>query len=193
MPENNRSFATTRVLPDSNLAPSVTLRSPKEGQLYIGPAEITLEAGATDDRGIEKVEFFDSGTSIGVGSSIDGKTYRLVKRGVSFGKHRIWAVVTDNGGRKGDSDTALVIVNGLAKINLDSPREGSLFEPETNVTLTARVSHPSGLITRVEVFANDEKLGEAVVSPGIRFGAQLTLWYWSRPTDQVSLRPQPRP
>lgn len=161
-PENNRSFAITRVLPDSNLPPTVTLISPKEGQLYTGPADIILEAVAKDDRTIEKVEFFDNGTPIGAGTSIGGETYRLVMRSVSFGKHRIWAVATDNGGRKAGSDTALVVVNGLANINFVSPREGSLFAPESNAMLTARVVHPSGLITKVEVFANDEKLGEAI-------------------------------
>lgn len=159
--ENNRATDTALVLPDPNLPPSVTLISPKDGELYVGPAEITFEAIATDDRGIDKVEFYDNGRLIGAGNSTDGKKFVLLKSGVPFGKHTIWALATDSGGRKNDSMGALVIVNGAAKIEIKSPRAGDLVEPESDLTLNANVTHPSGLITRVEVFANDQRLGEA--------------------------------
>jgi len=159
--ENNRSSDTTVVLPDSNLPPAVTLVSPKDGELHVGPAEITFEAIATDDRMIKKVEFYDGGVQIGEGTSTDGKRFALTKTGITFGRHNIWAKVTDSGGRTSDSVPAQIIVNGLAKVNIESPGSGSVAKPETDLILIARVSHPSDLITKVEVFANDWKLGEA--------------------------------
>lgn len=158
---NNRSTATTTVLPDPNLAPSVNLTSPQEGAMFVGPADIQLEATASDDRAVEKVEFYDNGVPIGEGATTDGKVFVLVKRGVTFGKHRLWAKVTDTGGRKNSTDGTLVIVNGAARINIQSPKSGSLIEPGSDLILNAAVSHPSGLVTKVEVFANDEKIGEA--------------------------------
>jgi hypothetical protein len=159
--ENNQSSDTTVILPDSNLPPAVTLESPKDGELHVGPADITFEAIATDDRMIKKVEFYDTGVQIGEGASADGKRFVLTKTGITFGTHNVWAKVTDSGGRTSDSQPALIIVNGLARINIESPRAGSVAQPESDLTLTASVSHPSGLITKVEVFANDWKLGEA--------------------------------
>lgn len=159
---NNSSTDRTIVLPDPNLPPSVTLTSPQDGAMFVGPADITLEAVASDDRGVEKVEFYDNGLLIGEGATTDGKKFVLMKSGLAFGKHRLWANVTDTGGRKNStSGTTLVIVNGAAKINIQSPKSGSLIEPGADLILNTKVSHPSGLVTKVEVFANDEKIGEA--------------------------------
>lgn len=158
---NNRATGTALILPDSNLPPSITLTSPKEGERTTGPADITLEAEATDDRGIGRVEFYDNGRSIGAGASVDGKKFVLVLRGVAFGKHRFWAIATDTDGRRNDSMTALVYVNGPAKIQVEPIGRGLPVKPDTNLTLTARVTHPSGVIVKVEVFANDVKLGDA--------------------------------
>jgi uncharacterized repeat protein (TIGR01451 family) len=160
--ENNRSADSIIILPDPNLPPAITLVSPKEGELYVGPTDITLEAVATDDRGIQDVQFYDNGIPIGAGTSSDGKKFVFLIRDVSFGRHRLWAIVTDTGGRKNDSGgVVFVTVNGSAKIEIDSPRSGSLFMPNSDLILDARVTHPSGLVTKVEVFANEERLGEA--------------------------------
>ena len=159
--ENNSAVDRALILPDPNLPPSVTLTSPKESEVYVVPADITLEAIANDDRGIERVEFYDNGRSVGLGTSTDGQRFILVMPGVSFGRHRFWAIATDIGGRRNDSEGALVIVNGAAKINVESPSDGSLVEPASDLILNAKVTHASGLITRVGVFANDQRLGEA--------------------------------
>ncbi len=159
--ENNRSADSIIMLPDPNLPPAITLVSPKEGELYVGPTDITLEAVATDDRGIQDVQFYDNGVPIGAGTSSDGKKFVFLMRDVSFGRHRLWAIATDTGGRKNDSEGALVTVNGSAEIQIESPRSGSLFMPNSDLILDAKVTHPSGLVTKVEVFANEERLGEA--------------------------------
>lgn len=115
--ENNRGSGTALMLPDLNLPPSVTLISPKEGEQVVGPADITLEAKASDDRGIGNVEFYDNGRPIGMGISLDGQKFTLVMRSVSLGEHRFWAIVTDTGGRRNDSASALVHVIGAKAAN----------------------------------------------------------------------------
>src|SRR5215203_2041897 len=140
--ENNRSADSIIILPDPNLPPAITLVSPKEGELYVGPTDITLEAVATDDRGIQDVQFYDNGVPIGAGTSSGGKKFVFLMRDVSFGKHRLWAIATDTGGRKNDSGGALVTVNGSAKIQIQPPRSGSLFMPNSDLILDAKVTHP---------------------------------------------------
>jgi uncharacterized repeat protein (TIGR01451 family) len=59
-PQNNEASDTVIVFPDPNQAPKVTLNSPKDDAIFVGPVEITLEAMAEySDGSISKVDFFD--------------------------------------------------------------------------------------------------------------------------------------
>lgn len=169
--ENNTSLEYVRVFPDPNLPPTITLDTPKMSDLFVGPAEIIVKATATDPEGaISKVEFFDNGYSIGMGTSTDGKHFLLTERNVSFGKHSLWAVATDDGGRENSSGGATMItVNGSANVSVTSPLDRSSINPLSNLTLAARASHPSGVISKVEFFVNDQLLGEGTLSQSDKY------------------------
>ena len=158
--ENNEATVTILALPDPNQIPSVTLNKPDSGTV-IGPADVTLEATAEDpDGSIGKVEFFDNGRSLGVGTSVDGKNFVFTARGLSYGKHRFEAVVTDSGGRTDWSTIKEVFINGLARVSIKSPKPDSLVAPGPVVTLTAVACHPSGVIDKVQFFTYGRLLGE---------------------------------
>jgi uncharacterized repeat protein (TIGR01451 family) len=160
--ENNSVTTTTLVLPDPNMPPSVTIDDPKLGALFVGPANITIRARAIDHDGfVTKVEFFDNGELIDTAIPSAENRIVITERNVGFGFHSIIAVATDNGGRQNVSNAANIIVNGSAVVKILRPTEGSLIEPGSDVTITAHASHPSGLINRLELFANGESLGEA--------------------------------
>lgn len=164
-PQNNEASDTVLVFPDPNQMPSVTLKRPEDGALLVGPADITLEAVAQDSDGsISKVEFFDNGKPVGFGTSGDGKNFVLTARGVSYGNHRFVAVVTDSGGRTDWSLPRDVFVNGLSIVAVKTSRPDSLVAPGSNLTLTAVASHPSGVIDKVQFFANGRLLGEGTLS-----------------------------
>lgn len=164
-PQNNEASDTVLVFPDSNQPPTVTLNSPQDEALFLGPVDITLEATATDSDGsISKVEFFDSDKSLGFGTSVDGKNFVLTARGVSYGIHRFVAVATDSGGRTDRSLQREVFVNGLSIVAVKTPTPDLLVAPGSNLTLTAVASHPSGVIDKVQFFANGRLLGEGSVS-----------------------------
>jgi uncharacterized protein DUF11/Big-like domain-containing protein len=172
--ENNRATETTLVLPDPNMPPSVTIDDPKLGALFVGPANITIKATASDQDGfVSKVEFFDNGKLIG--TSIPSAENRIVitERNVGFGFHSLIAVATDNGGRENSSNAANIIVNGSAVVKIVKPTEGSLIARGANVTITAHASHPSGLINKLELFANGESLGEAEAIGANRYKLEL--------------------
>lgn len=162
--ENDSATETTLVLPDRNMPPSVTIDDPKIGALFVGPADITIKATAIDSDGtVAKVEFLDNGELIGSGIPSAENRLSITERNVSFGFHSIIAVVTDNGGRQNISNAANITVNGLAIVRILKPVAGSLIAPGSDVTISARASHPSGLINKVEFFANSESLGEGVL------------------------------
>ena len=162
--ENNEATVKILALPDPNQMPSVTLTSPANQAIVIGPTDITLEATAEDpDGSISKVEFFDMGKSLGVGTSEDGKNFVFIARGLSYGRHIFGAVVTDNGGRTDWSTYREVFVNGLARLAVKSPKEGSLVAPGPDIKLTAVAKHPTGVIDKVEFYAYGKFLGEGTL------------------------------
>src|SRR5262249_50085369 len=116
-PQDNEASDRILVLPDPNQPPSVTLNAPKNGMLFVGPTDITLEATAEDSDGsVSQVEFLDGDKSLGLGTSVDGKKFVLTVRGLSYGNHGFVAVATDNGGRIDWSVPIEVVVNGLAAV-----------------------------------------------------------------------------
>ena len=110
------------------------------------------------------MEFFDNGALVGTGTSIDGKHFVLTEQKASFGPHSLWALATDNGGRQSTSKTVIIIVNGSAIVSIMSPPNQTVISPGANVSLTAKASHPSGIISKLEFFANEESLGEGTAA-----------------------------
>lgn len=164
-PQNNETSDTVLVFPDPNQPPKVTLIKPQDEALFVGPADITLEATAEDSDGsISKVEFFDQEKSLGLGTSVDGKRFVLTARGLSYGNHYFVAVATDSGGRSDWSLQKGVFVNGLAVVSIRTPTPAALVAPGSDLTLAAVASHPSGVITKVQFFANTRLLGEGRLS-----------------------------
>lgn len=163
--DNNRITETTLLLPDPNLPPSIKIDDPKTGALFVGPANITINATANDSDGtVAKVELFDNGSLIDSATpSADGRI-SFTARNVTFGAHSIVAMATDNQGRQNSSNAANIIVNGAALVKILSPTGKSLISPGSELAVVVQASHPSGLINKVEVFANGERLGEATRS-----------------------------
>ena len=163
--QNNEASDTVLVFPDPNQLPSVTLNRPVEGALLVAPSDLTLEATAVDPDGIiSKVEFFDKDKSLGLGTSVDGKNYVLTTRDLSYGNHVFFAVTTDNGGRTDWSNGRSIFVNGLAVVSVKSPAPDSLVPPGPELVLKALVSHPTGVIDKVQFYSYNRMLGEGTLS-----------------------------
>lgn len=164
-PQNNEASDTVLIYPDPNQPPTVLLNSPKDESAFLGSAAITLKAIATDSDGsISRVEFFDGRKSLGLGTSADGKNFALTVSGLSYGNHYFVAVATDNGGRIDWSKQTGVFVNGEAIVSLKTPEANALLEPGSEVTLAAVATHPSGVINKLQFFANGRLLGEGSLS-----------------------------
>lgn len=160
-PQNNEATDWILVFPDPNQPPKVTLRSPRNEALFVGPTDITLQATAEDSDGsISKVEFFDRSTSLGLGTSVDGKNFVLTVRGLPYGIHYFVAVATDDGGRVDWTTDTGIFVNGLSVVSVKSPKANAVLAPGSDLTLAAVATHPSGVIRKLQFFANGRLLGE---------------------------------
>ena len=94
--------------PVTNHPPSVSLSSPAENTTFTAPATMTLAASATDADGtITQVEFFASGTSLGVDTT---SPYGLTRTDLPAGVYTLTAVATDDDGDTATSSPVSVVV-----------------------------------------------------------------------------------
>jgi uncharacterized protein (TIGR03118 family) len=92
----------------ANVPPAVLIVSPANGATFISPANVTIQAGASDtDGAVMKVEFFDGSTSLG---SVTTAPYAL-RFTLYPGTHPLTAVATDSSGATTTSATVTVTVN----------------------------------------------------------------------------------
>ena len=117
--EDNTATDSLMLLSDPNVAPTVNLTNPSNGDLFVGPANITVTANANDTDGtIASLELFDNGTSIGTAVSVGANEYSFSWNNVPFGDHSLLAVATDNNGKQTRSNAASIVVNGSAIVTI---------------------------------------------------------------------------
>src|SRR5207237_5182308 len=122
--------------------------SPSNGNMLVGPANIIVNANASDADGtISTVEFFDNGQSIGVGTASGANQYSFNWANVAFGNHSLVAMATDNGGKNAISNAANIIVNGLANVNITTPAAEAGFTAPANISILASAWYSGGSST----------------------------------------------
>ena len=92
-----------------NSSPSIAITSPNDGASFKEGDDITITTIANDlDGNIEKVEFYDNATKIGV---VTSAPFNLVWSGVPIGSYQITAVATDNNTAKTTSEEITISVS----------------------------------------------------------------------------------
>jgi len=113
----------------ANNPPIVMLTNPVNYASFPAPADITVAAKASDfDGTVTKVEFFESGTSIGEETN---SPYSVSWSARSPGRYVLSAMATDNGGETSESQAVEVYVYGSG-----GSLVGSAALPPTSVNLT---------------------------------------------------------
>lgn len=124
-----------------NSPPMVFITNPSQGQTFSVPANITIQADATDDSAVSSVEFFRNGTSIGV---VTQPPYQLEANNLGAGGYTFLAVATDNSGATASHSVA-VNVAGDAPVITDPP-QSQVVSSGTQVLLTVAASGSEPLI-----------------------------------------------
>lgn len=156
------------IIVKKNIRPVVALAA-LEQNVVDTSQPILIQAEATDGDGtITLVEFYDGAVKIGESSS---SPYQLSWTGATLGNHSITAKAIDNNGEDSVSNAIMiqvVPVNTPPAIAIISPEDGSLFNPNKKVTITAQATDADGSVAKVEFFERTTKIA-TVVSPPYTF------------------------
>ena len=139
--ENNHLDLETQVYRDANQGPVVEIVSPTRFKIFPGPAAtVPIHIKASDPDGfVKKVELWDEEKLLGEATVKANGEYEFIYKDVTFGRHWVTVVVTDNLGRFVSLKTEEFFVNGTAKLEITNPKAGTkLNKADGDVTVTIR-------------------------------------------------------
>lgn len=105
------STAVAITVGTTNNPPTAAITSPSSGATFTAPASITINANATDDGSVTKVDFYSGGTLLGTDTS---SPYSFTWTNVGAGTYSLTARATDNTNLTTTSSAVSVTVNNLA-------------------------------------------------------------------------------
>lgn len=157
--------SVVNIIVSGNTPPTVSITLPTNGASYAAPANITINANASDPGGsVSKVEFFNGTTKLGEDIS---SPYAFAWNNVPAGSYSLTAKATDNLGLTATSSPINITVgsNIAPTASITSPANGSSFAAPATITINASASDSDGSVSKVEFFNGASKLGEDATSP----------------------------
>jgi len=154
---------TTGSSPPPNAPPSVSLSSPANNATFTAPANIILNANASDSDGtVTQVDFYAGTTWLGTDLT---SPYSFAWNNVGAGVYGLTATAKDNTGTLSTSAVVQVTINQRPVVSLSSPANNATFPAPANITLTATASDSDGTISKVDFFSGTSLLATAASSP----------------------------
>jgi hypothetical protein len=169
----------------TNLPPDVVITKPHNGEIILGPTNITICATAFDPDGgtVTQVQFYEGTNSLGVVTNvpvlyltnrhgvfpIKNTSYCLTWTNAQPGDYVLTAVATDNNGATTTSHSVdiSVVTNLPPQVRLVSPYAGATYFAPATVGICAAATDPDGTVTSVEFFAGTNSLGVVTNSTGV--------------------------
>ncbi len=151
----------------SNVAPTVSITSPANGATYTAPANITINATASDSDGtIASVKFYQASTLLNTDTS---SPYSYTWSSVAAGTYSLTAVATDDDGATTTSSAVSVTVSSSGNIaptvSITSPANGATYTAPATITINATASDSDGTISSVAFYQGSTLLGTDTTSP----------------------------
>ena len=150
----------------ANTPPTVSLTSPTDGSTFTAPANITLDATASDADGtIQKVEFYSGTALLGTATAAP---YSFGWTNVAAGTYTLSALAYDNDGATSSSSTVSIVVSAANQpptVSLTAPAIGATYTAPASVTLSAAATDSDGTIQKVEFYSGNALLGTATAAP----------------------------
>jgi uncharacterized repeat protein (TIGR02059 family) len=153
-----------------NIAPTVVITSPVNNSSFTSPANITINANASDPDGtISLVEFYNG--TIRIGSSSEAP-YSFNWSNVDVGTYSLTIIVTDNLNTKTTSSAISVSVindqvvsNEAPIVQIFNPIKGNVYNQLSSITIDATATDPDGTISKVEFYNGAVRLVELTSPP----------------------------
>ena len=155
--------------PDTG-APTVVLTSPASQATFTTAQTVTITAGANDNVGVARVDFFDGTKLLGTDTTAPYSVAWVIAS-ADNGSHALSAKAFDAAGNSASSAAANVTVNIATTgdtqpptVSLTSPAAGATFTSAQTLTLAASAADNVG-VTRVEFFDGTTLLGTDTTTP----------------------------
>jgi hypothetical protein len=117
--------------------PSVSVTAPAEGATVSG-ASVSVQATASDDKGVTQVQFFDGTTSLGTDTNgTDGWSVTWNTTAAADGAHTIRATATDTIGQTGTDTNNVTVDNSPPTVSITSPSAGATVSGSVSVVADA--------------------------------------------------------
>lgn len=163
------TIANVVVPPPDTTAPIISMTAPQDGASVSGDV-VALNANATDNVGVTKVEFYRGGTLVDTDTTAPFEV-PFDSTAVTNGSYSFNAKAYDTAGNMGTSQTINITVNNIIPdttvptVSISAPADNSTATGN-NVSLTANATDNIG-IASVKFFKSDDSfLGDATLAQG---------------------------
>jgi hypothetical protein len=146
-----------------NGAPEVAITSPVANSTGIAPANLNIQANASDANGISKVEFYQNGKLLGTDQ---WAPFAYNWRGIAVGTYQLTAKAYDKKGLASTSASVtyqVVPANQPPAITISSSSSG--LKAPADLQLAATASDSDGRVAKVEFYRGSTLLGSDTTAP----------------------------
>lgn len=186
-------------------SPLVTITNPASGENFTAPAQIIVEADASDpDGSVQQVEFFANGTGIGTATT---SPYRVDWMDVPLGVYLLTATATDDQGNSTTSDPVEISVQpDLAtsysnSVLADNPVAYWRFEETAGSTVAEETGTHDAAITNgpeldvngiqgsaIQFIGANQTYAETPPHPALDITGSITIEFWLNIGDAWSVQ-----
>jgi hypothetical protein len=146
----------------ANNAPSVTITNPANGTVFTAPANVTIQATASDSDGsVTNVQFRVGNDVL---ANAPSSPYSATTNGLPAGNYTFSAIASDNNGATA-TNAIDVICNARPSVVITNPPSGAKFAAPANIVIETDSTDSDGNVTNVQFFSGATPVGNATTAP----------------------------
>jgi plastocyanin len=150
------------VVTAANTPPTVSITNPPNNAVFAAPANVTIQATASDTGGsVTNVQFIVGTTIIGNDTTLP---YSATTNGLPAGTYNVSAIAADNLGARATNSIS-IIVNAAPTVTLTNPVNNAKFRAPANFQLQASATDSDGSVTNVQFFSDGSPVGNDTTPP----------------------------
>jgi len=161
---NHVAFGMTGsiIVAGANVPPSVAITNPVSGTVFIAPANVTVQASASDSDGtVTNVQFLIGATIL---SNQTTAPFSAGTNNLAAGSYTLSAIASDNLGTK-TTNSVNIIVDTPPSVTITNPAADVVLSAPANVTVQASAADTDGSVTNVQFLIGTTVLTNQTTAP----------------------------
>ena len=150
------------VINPANTPPSVTITNPLNGTVFVAPANVLIQASASDPGGsVTNVEF-----RVGASTLANDATspYSATTNNLPAGNYTLSAIASDNNGARA-TNSIDVVCNARPGVVITNILSGAKFAAPANISIQVSATDSDGTVTNVQFLSGGLVIGSDNTSP----------------------------